>query len=247
MPTSRQAPCAGSPQPIAWRWRRRRAFGLNLDLDASSPSSRMPHLFEWPHERVAPAAATNTRGKPHQTAQSHAEDSHDDDKPQDVIHAIEATSQLPSIMRRMLMIAVAQPRSRGGRPGSSLVVLGGRVYPALTYRDVRAALIWLAEAFGFEVHLLGEEAAMVTNRGAVALIQRDRPEDLHGTHIGMAWVYVVVDDADAHYARAKAAGADLQGPAHDYGEGYRGYSVRDLEGNLWTFGTGPVAVPGVQT
>jgi len=49
--------------------------------------------------------------------------------------------------------------------------------------------------------------------------------------------------ADAHYARAQATGADLQGQPHDYGDGYRSYSVRDLEGNLWTFGTGPVSVP----
>ena len=123
------------------------------------------------------------------------------------------------------------------------MVLGGRVYPALTYRDVDAALTWLADAFGFETHLLAYGGAMVRYRDAVALVQSDRPKDLHGTHLGMAWVYVVVDDADGHYARAQAAGADLQGQPHDYGDGYRGYSVRDLEGNLWTFGTGPVAVP----
>ena len=47
------------------------------------------------------------------------------------------------------------------------MVLGGRVYPALTYRDVRAALTWLADAFGFEGHLLADGGAMVTCRDVV--------------------------------------------------------------------------------
>jgi uncharacterized glyoxalase superfamily protein PhnB len=114
------------------------------------------------------------------------------------------------------------------------------VYPSLTYRDVAAALAWLADAFGFEGHVLDETSAVVRSGGGTALIQVDRPEDLHGSHIGRGWVYVVIDDIDAHYARARAAGAGLLGEPHGYGDGHRGYSARDLEGNLWSFGTGPV-------
>ena len=114
------------------------------------------------------------------------------------------------------------------------------MYPSLTYRDVGAALTWLAEAFGFETQVLDEVSAIVRSGSGAVLIQTDRPEDLHGSHIGRGWVYVVVDDIDAHYARAKSAGASLLGEPHDYGDGYRGYSARDLEGNLWSFGTGPV-------
>ncbi len=114
------------------------------------------------------------------------------------------------------------------------------MYPSLTYRDVGAALAWLEEAFGFEGHVLDDVGAMVTYGGRVALLQLERPEDLHGSHTGQGWVYVVIDDADAHYQRAKDAGADLHGEPHDYGAGDRGYSARDLEGNLWSFGTGAV-------
>jgi uncharacterized glyoxalase superfamily protein PhnB len=114
------------------------------------------------------------------------------------------------------------------------------VYPSLTYRDVGAAVTWLADAFGFEAQVLDEVSAVVRSGSGTVLIQTDRPEELHGSHIGRGWVYVVVDDIDAHYARAKAAGASVLGEPHDYGEGYRGYSARDLEGNLWSFGTGPV-------
>ena len=114
------------------------------------------------------------------------------------------------------------------------------MYPSLTYRDVGAALTWLAEAFGFETRVLDEASAIVRSGSRAVLIQTDRPEDLHGSHTGHGWVYVVVEDIDAHYARAKSAGASLLGEPHDYGDGYRGYSARDLEGNLWSFGTGPV-------
>jgi uncharacterized glyoxalase superfamily protein PhnB len=114
------------------------------------------------------------------------------------------------------------------------------VYPSLTYRDVGAALTWLAEAFGFEGQVIDEVSAIVRSRSGTAIIQADRPGDLHSSHIGCGWVYVVVDDIDAHYARAKSADASLLGEPHAYGDGYRGYSARDLEGNLWSFGTGPV-------
>src|SRR5262249_56627042 len=94
----------------------------------------------------------------------------------------------------------------------------GTVLPSLTYRDVSAALAWLAEAFGFEGHVLDQVSAIVRSGDGTALIQIDRPQDLHGSHIGHGWVYVVIDDIDAHYARAKAAGASgLAGP-HDYGD-----------------------------
>jgi uncharacterized glyoxalase superfamily protein PhnB len=54
----------------------------------------------------------------------------------------------------------------------------------------------------------------------------------------LGWVYVAVDDPDAHYERAKAAGGDVLNEPHDaLGGTQRGYSARDLEGNLWSFGT----------
>ena len=114
------------------------------------------------------------------------------------------------------------------------------MYPSLTYHDIGAALAWLNRAFGFDGQYLDDVAAVVRFRDRTTLIQLDRPDELHGSHIGQGWVYVVVDDIDAHYQRAKIAGATLLGEPHDYGDGHQGYSARDLEGNLWSFGTGPV-------
>jgi uncharacterized glyoxalase superfamily protein PhnB len=54
---------------------------------------------------------------------------------------------------------------------------------------------------------------------------------------GPAWLYVVVDDPDAHHRRAVAAGAEVVQPLTDEDYGSRGYTVRDPEGNVWSFGT----------
>jgi uncharacterized glyoxalase superfamily protein PhnB len=50
-------------------------------------------------------------------------------------------------------------------------------------------------------------------------------------------IYVVVDDADAHYARAKAAGAEIVIDIKTQDYGGRDYTARDPEGHVWTFGS----------
>lgn len=49
--------------------------------------------------------------------------------------------------------------------------------------------------------------------------------------------YVIVNDADVVYARAKAAGAEILLDIKDADYGGRGFSCRDLEGHIWNFGT----------
>jgi uncharacterized glyoxalase superfamily protein PhnB len=50
-------------------------------------------------------------------------------------------------------------------------------------------------------------------------------------------VYVAVEDADAHYERAKAAGAEITREIEDTDYGSREYTARDHEGHVWSFGT----------
>ena len=50
-------------------------------------------------------------------------------------------------------------------------------------------------------------------------------------------VCVIVDDADAHYARAKAEGAAIVIDIADQHYGGRGYAARDPEGYVWWFGS----------
>ena len=48
---------------------------------------------------------------------------------------------------------------------------------------------------------------------------------------------VVVEDPDAVHARAAEAGAEVVRGPQDTDYGSREFSVRDLEGNIWSFGT----------
>jgi uncharacterized glyoxalase superfamily protein PhnB len=48
---------------------------------------------------------------------------------------------------------------------------------------------------------------------------------------------VVVDDADAHYARAVAAGAEITSELAEQDYGSRDYAAKDPAGNVWSFGT----------
>jgi uncharacterized glyoxalase superfamily protein PhnB len=50
-------------------------------------------------------------------------------------------------------------------------------------------------------------------------------------------LYAVIEDPDAHHDRAVAAGATVVRELSDQDYGSREYSARDLEGNLWSFGT----------
>ena len=56
-------------------------------------------------------------------------------------------------------------------------------------------------------------------------------------HAGAASVYVVTDEPDALFARATAAGAEVVRGLEDTDFGSRTFTVRDPEGNLWSFGT----------
>ena len=49
-------------------------------------------------------------------------------------------------------------------------------------------------------------------------------------------IYVVVDDIDAHYERARDAGAEIVSELRDLGYS-REYSASDPEDNRWHFGT----------
>jgi uncharacterized glyoxalase superfamily protein PhnB len=126
-----------------------------------------------------------------------------------------------------------------------------RVIPTLRYRDAAAAIDWLCEAFGFERHLVvpGEagsiaHAQLVFGNGMIMLgsahdDEFDRyqktPAEVGG--VGTQSAYIVVDDADAHYARAVAANAAIVMDIVDQDYGGRGYSCRDPEGHTWNFGS----------
>jgi len=124
---------------------------------------------------------------------------------------------------------------------------GSRLVPALRYHNVAAAVDWLCGAFGFERHdivtavdgTILHARLMFGNDMILLLPVRSldgvaRAPDVAGGE--MQSCYFVVDDADTHYHNAKAAGAEIL-DITEYDYGGRGYSCRDPEGHLWTFGT----------
>jgi uncharacterized glyoxalase superfamily protein PhnB len=128
------------------------------------------------------------------------------------------------------------------------------IIPNLRYADAPRAIDFLCAAFGFEkraVYMSGEDPAVVQH---AQLVWRDRMVMVSSaldTEIARASglrtvaeaggatasLYLIVEDVDAHAARARACGAEILGGPDDKDYGGRGYGARDPEGNLWSFGS----------
>ena len=109
------------------------------------------------------------------------------------------------------------------------------IYPFMRFEDASAALDWLSRAFGFkELAVYRNDEGVIHHAEisfgpGIVMFGEGEPGD-HG-------VYVAVDDADAHYERAKAAGAEIVRELEDTPYGSREYTARDPEGHVWSFGT----------
>lgn len=108
------------------------------------------------------------------------------------------------------------------------------ISPIVGYDDQRAALAWLAEAFGFTEHAVHEDDGEIVH---AEMRYGDGVIMLGRGHKDSSGVYVVVEDADAHHARAVAAGARITRRLSDQDYGSRDYAALDHEGNEWFFGT----------
>jgi uncharacterized glyoxalase superfamily protein PhnB len=124
------------------------------------------------------------------------------------------------------------------------------IIPTLRYRDAAAAIDWLCSAFGFARHLVvpGENgriahAQLTYGKGMIMLgsARGDAFDKLQApANVGKAVTqspYIIVENVDEHYARAKAAGATIVMEIRDEDYGGRGYSALDPEGHLWNFGS----------
>jgi uncharacterized glyoxalase superfamily protein PhnB len=124
------------------------------------------------------------------------------------------------------------------------------IIPTMRYRDAAAAIEWLCKAFGFEEHLVvpGQNGAiahaeLTLGNGMIMLgSEHDDAFDKllkppEPGHPVTQSPYIIVADVDAHYAKAKAAGAEIVMDIKDEDYGGRGYSARDPEGYLWSFGS----------
>jgi uncharacterized glyoxalase superfamily protein PhnB len=118
------------------------------------------------------------------------------------------------------------------------------LYPVLRYGDAHAAIDFLERAFGFHSHVVheNEQGAIVHAElrfadQVVLLSSVGIGDPVYDKGQGRALVYVALDHVDTLHDTAKAAGADIVMPPTDQDYGARDFSARDLEGNIWSFGT----------
>jgi uncharacterized glyoxalase superfamily protein PhnB len=116
---------------------------------------------------------------------------------------------------------------------------------------VPEAVEWLCNGFAFEKHRVvsGDDGeilyAHLTFGDHLIMVLPVRASDLASFikqpyEVGGAETqsnYIVVDDADAHFRNAKAAGASIVLDIKNDEHGGRGYACRDPEGHIWSFGT----------
>jgi uncharacterized glyoxalase superfamily protein PhnB len=127
------------------------------------------------------------------------------------------------------------------------------IIPSLRYRDALGAIDWLVHAFGFEKQAvyLGPDnvtvmhAQLTFGNGMIMLGSVDNGGEagrfmVQPDEVGLRdtkGTYLVVNDADAVYATAKAAGAEMILDIRDMDYGGRAFTCRDLEGHTWSIGT----------
>ena len=127
------------------------------------------------------------------------------------------------------------------------------IIPAIRYADAPAAIDFLCRAFGFTRHAVYQDPAqpdMIAHAQLVRDGQMIMLSSVQDTSFAAAApmvtvaqaggntqsIYVVLDDVDGHASTAREQGADIFMEPEDQPHGGRSYSVRDPEGNAWTFG-----------
>lgn len=118
-----------------------------------------------------------------------------------------------------------------------------QIIPYLYVADVPAEVDWLVRVFGFEKIMVqptgnGRHHGEVRHGGGMVMMGTaadqfgSKSPNQAKAHTGGVFVYL--DDVDAHYARAKAAGAEIVQEIADQEYG-RTYWARCPEGHDWFF------------
>ena len=124
------------------------------------------------------------------------------------------------------------------------------VFHSLSYVDAHAAAAFLAAAFGFldkGIHTDPDDPTCVVHAqmdwppgGGIMFGSSGRRDDSWADPTGCASCYCVTEtdqDVDRVYAQAMAAGATSVLAPADQAYGGRSCTVRDPEGNQWSFGS----------
>ncbi|WP_028644095.1 VOC family protein [Nocardioides sp. URHA0020] len=117
-------------------------------------------------------------------------------------------------------------------------------WQTLSFGDADAMMAWLG-AIGFTEHATYRDetdpsvvvhAEWLWPGGGGVMFGSQRPDGVV-TNVGGSAAYLVVDDPDALFDKAVAAGATVVREMVDQDYGGRGGSVEDPEGNHWSFGS----------
>jgi uncharacterized glyoxalase superfamily protein PhnB len=115
------------------------------------------------------------------------------------------------------------------------------VVPTLTFEDAPGAIDYLQRTFGLTVHEqhLAEDGSVMHAelRWGNGIVMVSTRQEGSPFSLGPQCVYLVTDDPDGLYERAVAAGAEIVMAPTDQDYGSRDFSTRDIEGNVWAFGT----------
>jgi uncharacterized glyoxalase superfamily protein PhnB len=131
------------------------------------------------------------------------------------------------------------------------------LYPTMTYRDAAQMIDWLERAFGFRKHVAytGEDGKVIHAElsfgDRLLMLGSAKPDTAFGKLVKPPLdaggttqaVYIAVPDADAVFATAKAADAEIVMELTDQPYGSRDFICKDPEGHVWCFGTYAPRVP----
>lgn len=120
------------------------------------------------------------------------------------------------------------------------------IFPILRYKDARAAMRWLCDAFGFTLLFSVPESGEIvrhaqlklgTNRIMLGSPRDNEPDFKSPLDAGLITqaLSVYVADVEAHYERARSSGAQIIHSPVLTDFGAHEYHVRDLEGHVWIF------------
>jgi uncharacterized glyoxalase superfamily protein PhnB len=121
------------------------------------------------------------------------------------------------------------------------------IWPTFRYRDAKAAIAFLREAFGFEVVVeytnaddpnRVDHAELAWPGGGGVMLGSARDEGvMTKTGVAAGSVYIAADNVEELYHRAIDAGATVVMGLTEQDYGSLDFSVQDPEGVLWSFGT----------
>ena len=141
----------------------------------------------------------------------------------------------------------------GTAEGIVLVTIkGSTIIPSARYRDAHAAIEWLCRVFGFTRQAVYDgpdntvaHAQLTLGGGMFMLGSESNGGDFASNMTTLAatagretiGLCVIVEDCEAAFARALAAGAEIVQPLQSPEYGGQAFACRDLEGHIWWVGS----------